>query len=344
MKQHKPYEDMLMLFFYDELKPGDRKIFESHLETCAKCKNDLERLAVLKDSLLSIPKAVPSTALIERSNMRIMNQIRQSQRNKFSNKISNWIDDIQESLVSVFARPRYQLIAIGITFILGVFIGKLWLSSGLRNDPGMLANFVNYQASLTKTEKENLQKTMANYLLRSGGFEVAELIQGTPTDDEDGIVEVNIKVERDFAVKGGLDDPTILNMLRYSALHDNDKARRLRAIKLLSKTPQNPNNESVMIAVVLKDLEKELRVQAIETLTSYTINDQILDTYKTIALRDSSNFMRSIAMEQLYNNADDTVIPVLALIASNDENEAIRDTAQKYLDEIVKNINQSNTK
>lgn len=344
MKQHKPYEDMLMLFFYDELKPGDRKIFERHLETCAKCKNDLASLAALKTSLGQVPKAVPTAALIERANMRIMNQIRKSQHVKFSNKISNWIDDIQESLVSVFARPRYQLVAIGITFILGVFIGKLWLSSGLRNDPGMLANFVNYQASLTKTEKENLQKTMANYLLHSGGFEIADLIQGTPTDDEDGIVEVNIKVERDLAVKGGLDDPTILNMLRYSALHDKDTARRLRAIKLLSKTPQNFYNESVMIAVVLNDLEKELRVQALETLASYTINDQIMDTYKTIALRDRSNSVRSIAMEQLYNNADDTVIPILALIASNDENETIRNTAQKYLDEIVKNINQANNK
>jgi len=344
MKQHKPYEDMLLLFFYDELKPGDRKIFERHLETCAECKNNLESLTILKASLEQVPKAVPSTALLERANLRIMNQIRQTQRFKFSNTISNLIDDIQESLVSVFARPRYQLIAIGITFILGVFIGKLWLSSGLRNDPGMLANFVNYQASLTKTEKDNLQKTMANYLLHSGGFEIADLIQGTPTDDEDGIVEVNIKMEQDFAVKGGLDDPTILNMLRYSALHDNDKARRFRAIKLLSKTPQNHYNESIMISVVLNDLEKELRVQALETLASYTINDQILDTYKTIALRDSSNSMRSTAMEQLYNNADDTVIPVLALIASNDENETIRDTAQKYLDEIVKGINQSNTK
>ncbi len=344
MKQHKPYEDMLILFFYDELKPGDRKIFERHLETCTECKNNLKSLAILKASLEQVPKAVPSTTLIERANMRIMNQIRQSQRFKFSSKISIWIDDIQESLASVFARPRYQLIAIGITFILGVFIGKLWLSSGLRNDPGMLANFVNYQASLTKTEKENLQKNMANYLLHSGEVEIADLIQGTPTDDGSGIVEVNIKIERDFAVRGGLDDPTILNMLRYSALHDNDKARRLRAIKLLSKTPQNHKNESVMIVVVLNDLEKELREQALETLTSYTINDQILDIYKTIALRDGSNSIRSIAMEQLYNNADDTVIPVLALIASNDENETIRDTAQKYLDEIVKGINQSNTK
>jgi flavorubredoxin len=79
-------------------------------------------------------------------------------------------------------------------------------------------------------------------------------------------------------------------------------------------------------------------------LASYTSNNQIIDTYKTIALRDSCNSVRSIAMEQLYNNADDTVIPILALIASNDENETIRNTAQKYLDEIVKNINQANNK
>ena len=274
---------------------------------------------------------------MERANAKVMNTIRQTKQHKLKWTLSGILDDIQDIFTGIFARPQYQLVSIGVTFIIGIFVGKLWLSSGLRHDPGMLANFVNYQVALTDTEKDQFQKALANYLLRSGGIEVAELVQGPADDDGDGLVEVNIKVDKDIAVKGGLDDPTILNMLQYSATHEKDKTRRLRAIKLLSRTPQNPNNEATMISVLLNDAVLEVRNLALETLKSYNVNPQIMDAYKTISLRDSSTEIRSVAMEQLYKNADKTIVPILALIASNESDTTLRNTAQKYLDEIVEN-------
>ncbi len=340
MKAHQPFEDMLLLYFYDELSNGNRKIFESHLSSCPVCTKKLAQLTTMKNSLNAIQLPRPSTVLIERANAKVLEKIRAYKRFPLKDRIMNIFDDLQEALTGIFTQPRYQLVSLGVTLIIGMFIGKLWLSSGLRHDPGMLANFVNYQAALTDSEKENLQKALANYLLQSGGIEVAELVQGDPDTDGDGIVEVNVKVEKDFALKGGLDDPTIINMLQYSALNEKDKARRLHALKLLAKTHQNPNNESTFISVLLNDTEQDVRMLALETLRSYTIDEQILDTYKTLALRDSSSLIRSIVLENLYTNADATVIPILALIASNDENGDIRDTAQKYLDDIMKNSNQ----
>lgn len=337
MKTHKKFEDMLLLYFYDELNPGDTKLFENHLAECPKCSRELRRLKEMKTTLQNITQPVPDAALVERANIKVMQTIRQTRQRKLKWTISGILDDIQDTFTGIFARPQYQLISIGITFILGVFVGKLWLSSGLRHDPGMLANFVNYQVALTDTEKDQLQKALANYLLQSGGIEVAELVQSPSDDNGDGLVEVNIKIDKDIAVKGGLDDPTILNMLQYSAIHEKDKTRRLRAIKLLTKTPQNSNNEATMISVLLNDSEQDLRVCALNTLKSYNLNPRIMDTYKTIALRDSSTDIRSAAMEQLYLNADESVIPILALIASNDSDTTLRKTAQKYLDKIVEN-------
>jgi len=337
MKTHKKFEDMLLLYFYEELNPGDTKLFENHLAQCPECSRELSRLKEMKTALQNIARPVPDAALVERANIKVMQTIRQTRQRKLKWTISGILDDIQDTFTGIFTRPQYQLISIGITFILGVFVGKLWLSSGLRHDPGMLANFVNYQVALTDTEKDQFQKALANYLLQSGGIEVAELVQSPADDNGDGLVEVNIKIDKDIAVKGGLDDPTILNMLQYSAIHEKDKTRRLRAIKLLTKTPQNINNESTMISVLLNDSEQDLRVCALNALKSYNLNPRIMDAYKTIALRDSSTDIRSAAMEQLYLNADESVIPILALIASNDSDTTLRKTAQKYLDKIVEN-------
>jgi hypothetical protein len=294
----------------------------------------------LKTTLNAIPIPQPSPALMERINASVLEKIRQKSRAPLNNRLRNTLDDLQDAITGIFVQPRYQLISLGITLIIGMFIGKLWLSSGLRHDPSMLANFVNYQAALSDSEKENLQKALANYLLQSGGIEMAELVQDDVDTDGDGIVEVNIKVEKDFALKGGLDDPTIVNMLQYSALNEKDKARRLHALKLLAKTSPNHENESTFIAVLLNDKEPEVRMLALENLQMYDINERILDTYKTLALRDSSSLIRTTVLENLYTSADATVIPILALVASNDEDSQIRAAAQTYLDNIMENSNQ----
>jgi hypothetical protein len=342
MKSHKIYEEMLLLYFHNELNSGDQKIMQRHLETCSACRQQLGSLGTLKHYLAITPRIIPTKTLIERVNQQVLTKLFQTKKTKIFDRPLGWLENLQDSVSGIIARPRYLLVTIGTTFIIGIFVGKLWLSSGLQHDPNMLANFVNYQASMTNGEKEILQKALANYLIQSGGIEVADLFQGGTDKDGDGVVEVNLKIESDLALKGGLDDPTILNMLRYSALHDNDKARRLRALKLLSQTPQARENESTMIAVLLNSSDQELRVRAIEYLKRYEINSQIMDTYKTLALRDSSDTIRNIALEQLHQNADESVIPILALIASTDKNDEIRNNAQKYLDQITHKSTKTN--
>ncbi|MGC9363067.1 MAG: HEAT repeat domain-containing protein [Fidelibacterota bacterium] len=338
MKTHKQFEPMLMLYFHNELSARDAAQFEKHLAECPECSAALQRLNDMQAVLEHTTRAVPAPALIERANARVMSAIRQTKKRKFKWSLTGILDEIQEAFTGFFAHPRYQLIAIGATFVIGVFVGKLWLSSGLRHDPGMLANFVNYQVALTDTEKEQLQKVMANYLIQSGGVEVADLIQSST--DDDGMVEVNLKVDRDIAIKGGLDDPTILNMLQYSAIHDQDPSRRLRAIKLLAKSPQNSRNESTMISVLLNDSDPEVREQAMDALESYDLTPRIMDAFKTIALRDSSFEIRRRAVKELYQSADETTVPILALIATNDPDSTLRKTAQNYLDIILEKSNQ----
>lgn len=337
MKNHKIYEEMLLLYFHNELNPGDQKIFLRHLEFCSDCRQELDSLAKLKKYLAISPRIIPTRTLVERANQQVMTKIHKTKKSRIFDLAAGWLEILQDAVSGLITRPQSLLVTIGVTFIIGIFVGKLWLSSGLQHDPNMLANFVNYQASMTTGEKEILQKALANYLIQSGGIEVADLFQNSKDEDGDGVVEVNLKIEKDLALKGGLDDPTILNMLRYSALHDTDKARRLRALKLLSQTPQILENESTMIAVLLNCSEPELRIRALEYLTTYAINSQIMDTYKTLALRDSSDTIRTIALEQLHQNADESVIPVLALIAANDKNDQIRKTAQNYLNQIAHN-------
>lgn len=338
MKHPKKFKEQVLLYFYDELSEEAARSFREHLKECLICQKEFEKMSALREKMVSLPKVVPTEALVQRANQKVISAIHQSRRHPYIEKLRQLGADIQEALASIMVQPKYQLVSLGVTLIIGIFIGKLWLSSGLRHDPDLLANFVNYQATLTETEKNNLQRALANYLLQSGGIEVENLLQTDRDNGEDGIVEVNLRINRDLSLRGGLDDPTIQNMLRYSAIHEKDPARRRHALRLLAKTPRNIETETTLISILLHDAEEELRLQALETLREYPLSDRMLDTYKTVALGETQDNIRIIALRALYNSGKQSVIPIIALVAANDASVAIRNEAQDLLEQMKNKI------
>jgi len=332
--KHKQFDEMLMLYFYGELSSVETRIFQNHLDKCPYCQHELNKLKEMKDSLSKVPVVVPTKELIKRVNLKVLNEIRFGSKSTILSKIKDKIEEMLDSLTEIFPHPKYQLIAIGLTFVVGIFIGKMWLSSGLLNDPEMLANFIRNKRGMTKIEENGLKNALADYMLRSGDVEISDLIQKKGVENKGGIVSVNVKVEKDLELKGGLDDPTIQNMLMYSALHDKDPDRRLRAVKLLSKSRQNREIESTIVAVLLQDENVDVRLYAIRSLCKKELSEQIVDVLKSVALHDKSAVIRKLAIENLYKVNSEEVIPVIALVSANDKDENVRSLARETLEKL----------
>lgn len=338
MKHDKQFDDLLMLYFYNELSDSDRAGFERHINECRECQAELKRLKLIADKMICANEPVPSQTLLSGLNQRIMQEIAGDLRRPIPARIKEYFDELFESATLTMARPRYQLIAVGLTFVIGIFVGKIWLSSGLRHDPEMLANLVNYNYQMTDNEKNNLQKAFAGYLLKSGGIEVADLFQANHTPENNGLVEVNVKIDKNLAIRGGLDDPTIQNMLMYSAMHDQTTERRLRAVRLLGQVIPEPNINATLFAVMLHDADEEIRLLATQLLEGRTMNEQRLEAYKSVALRDSSVTIRKMALANLVKYGSRDIIPVIALVAARDADPDVRILARSALDELyVKN-------
>lgn len=325
---------MLMLYFYDELSSIERGIFQNHLNKCPYCQHELNKLKEMKVAILKDPVVVPTKELIKKANLRVLNQIGSVSKDTILSKIKDKIEKMLDSLTEIFPHPKYQLIAIGLTFVIGIFIGKMWLSSGLLNDPDMLASFISHRPRMTKIEENSLRNALADYMLRSGDVEISDLFQEKDVENEDGIVSVNVKVEKDIELKGGLDNPTIQNMLMYSALHDKDSDRRLRAVKLLSKSVQNREIESTIIAVLLQDENFDVRLHAIRSLYKKECSEQIVDALKSVALHDKSARVRKLAIDYLSKVNNEEIIPVIALVSANDKDETVRSLAREILEEL----------
>ena len=334
IKQDRRFRKMVLLYFYGELSASEKRIFQDHLGDCLYCQRELRRLEKLGSVVSKAPEVVPSKILMERASMRVMEEIRAESSVKGFSLLRDGLENLVESFQMYFSRPRYQLIAVSVVFLVGMIVGKMWMSSDLINDPEALANFAENFVKMSPTEETRIQRALANYLMQSGDIEVADLFQEEKVENGADVVEVNFTVGKNFALEGGLDDPTIRNVLMYSALHDENVNRRMRALRLLSRSVPSKEIELTLVSVLLRDSEYEVRLHALRTLVKMKYVEDVVYACKKVILYDSNADVRMEALEYLYEVGDKTIIPIIAVVSTKDKNDSIRARAEEVLREL----------
>ncbi|HOV23436.1 MAG TPA: hypothetical protein PL107_04110 [Candidatus Marinimicrobia bacterium] len=332
MKHDKHFKELSILYFYNELSESERTDFKHHLDECQVCQAEIERLQIIAKKIDYATEPVPSARRLEALNKQVISKISSESRRPKLVNVKKYFEGMFETITIGLSRPRYQLIAASLILVIGIFIGRVGFRADLPKQPEILANFVNYNYKFTDPEKENIQKAFTNYLLKSGGIETADLLQSGYKTDQNGLVEIYVRVKEDFAIKGGIDDPTIQNMLMYAARHNQDAEKRLLALRLLNQIEPNPIVDATFVAAMLHDNNESVRLFAAQLLEKRQMTKQIQEAFQLVALRDSSASLRKIALENLVNKAEQEVVPVLALVAARDESEEIRQMALLALD------------
>src|SRR3990172_5393383 len=81
--EHKKFEEMLVLYSWNEIKKEERNEFEHHTRGCNSCKNELEKLKKLHDLVTTnITEELDENALFE-SRQELLAEIRNLNRKKF---------------------------------------------------------------------------------------------------------------------------------------------------------------------------------------------------------------------------------------------------------------------
>lgn len=86
-------------FVHDELNKDEQDKFKKHIETCDECRNEVGRLRQISESL----NAAYSLHLDETFNYRIVNNLRQEEREEGRMEIRIAFEDIVISLATLFA-------------------------------------------------------------------------------------------------------------------------------------------------------------------------------------------------------------------------------------------------
>ena len=315
MKRHKDYREKLALYVYDELNAAERGELETHLQTCPACREELQQLQVLRQSIPEKPLIEPDEATL------------QSLRNMVSYKIRSEKPrpaGLGNFFIS-FLKPAPALrvgFALAV-FVLGFFLGRQELSPQQDNSDAIL------QDLLTANRQVQSGSSTVNPLLAS--------VERINYDPQSGNIEIYYTTVNDIRLKGKADNAAIRQLLREAILEDQNPAVRLHAVKTaesIAETRSGLDQDIVQALAFLLEKEQNpgLRLKVLRTLSAQMPDPQVKSTLIRILLNDPNPALRIAALEGLlahpFSGAD---IDILKTVARRDPNSFIQSRAEKKI-------------
>lgn len=306
--EHKKFEEMLILYSWNELKKDERNEFERHMLGCNSCKNELEKLTRLHEKIkISITEELDEDALFE-SRQELLAELRNLNRQKFQLK-KIW--DFLTTPTSGSLRLAYSLTSVAILFAVGYFMFFKSADSRIqvKND------LAKVESSITNLEFIN-------------------------SDFEKGEVEIVYDQITQMKVKGNVNDAEIQKVLAQSLIDNENPGVRLKTVSaILSEKGTRTSNmfKEALIKAMMYDNNPGVRKEAMNALCNLQFDDKIRDAMIYVLQNDNNSGLRIQAINcldvknDLQKITDPNTINVLKKKMEEDENSYIKLRAKTIL-------------
>jgi hypothetical protein len=299
-------KENITLYLYGELADDARHELEQHAARCQSCATELADQRVFQEQLSALPMVEPSPSFLAASRMRLQEALegiepRQAWYHRFAFDPAAW-----------FRQIRFSPALATIIFLVGFGGGIGAMYRAARGGPA---------ASPVAVDSKK-----PDYATISG----ITSIERKPGSDE---VEVHFNRVLPDSMRGSVNDPQILGMLRSTAQNNDNLGLRLGSIDaLIAKSDELPVRETLTYTLRY-DNNPGLRLRALEGLAPYVKQDIRVRNAVVNALLDDSNLgVRGGAMRALEPVlADSSVRMALQLSAKEDPSAYIRNESKNAL-------------
>jgi len=313
---HQQFREWLPLFAYGDLEDIDKETLQQHLETCADCRTELEKIGKLHGSLDRLPRVSVTEELLEESRQGLRAALRIKRV-----KPSFW-NRVRESLTA--AVPEYR-VALGAAAMLaaGVFVG--YIAFGRTQTPVVVTQTPVGQPDL---ERGNMEITNVRFL---------------DSDASDGQVEFGFDAVTPMRAKGSINDAQIQKVLSYAVVNEQNPGIRLRAISALGTSRQtkgtDPEVRDALITVLKSDENPGVRKQALEVLQKFPMDEEIKQAFLHVLVHDQNAGMRVSAIKGLESEGktDKEVLDVFKQKVHSNDIDYIRLKARDLIQEVKQN-------
>ena len=268
--EHKKFEEMLILYSWDELKKDERNEFERHMLGCDSCRNELEELKKLHDLVTNnITEELDDNALFE-SRQELLAELRNLNRKKFQfSKI--W--DFLTTPTSGSLKLAYSLASVAILLAVGYFMFFKSADSKVR----------------VKNDLAKSESGVTN-------------LQFINSDFEKGEVEITYDQVIPVKLKGNVNDAEIQKVLAQSLIDNENPGVRLKTVSAI-QSEQKTNTSAILkdalINAMMNDDNPGVRKEAMNALCNLQFDDKIRDAMIYVLQNDNNSGLRIQAINCL---------------------------------------------
>jgi len=320
MKKCREFEELIDRAHIGEASEGERETLLDHLELCADCDDIFEAVGRLRsaeihpeptgEELLSMRRAVIREIRHERS--------RKEVRNGFS-------------LASFLTRPAFVGVLAFVMLASGYLLGGGRApEAGTAGVPAVTATGEDGFASAIKTvaQSHNEYEDIINSPFSYANVRVAE--------GDAGEVNLSFDVSRHLELSLKRDDPLVTEVLVQSLIQSSGVDTRLNAISIARGAP-DPKVKRSLIVAMLNDQNLAVRMTAQLRLVEQIGDPDVSDALLAVLEKEPSVQMRLVAIDYLTSADVQPELLERAIMAGEAEgSEAIFVRATQYLNRSIK--------
>lgn len=308
--------NLIPLYYYGELTPGEEEILEAHLAGCSACATELERQRKVAAALDQ--RAVPAPGLLlEDCRADLMAAVAGGAPRAQTQK-GPWTLFL-EAMASTFSglgRLRQPLGATALV-ALGFMAAKI--------TPGgsPFAGLASHRGGLTTASM-------------GGGDEVFSTVRSVQPDSA-GRVQIAFDETRRRVVEGRMDDPAI-HQLMMAGARGQDPAVRVESVDVLKSKCDSSEVRDAFLNAVSHDPNLGVRLKALEGLKPYVNDSEVRKTLAHVLLTDDNAAVRKQVVDLLVAQRDDSMVGMLQSVMQREDNQYVRLKVQQALKEMNASI------
>lgn len=313
---HKKIKELIQLYACDELEKREIEIVEDHLLECEECSSEYSSMKQLYFAFTENAPPQVEEHVVNQARDNLLNTIVQKTSLQNDEK-----DSFFDKIISFIASPARLSLSGAAMIIMGVFIGRLFFSSGLPQLPN--------------------GSNIDNIDLNSVDVANVKFLPSTENNDEVEILFNNITP---VVYKGKMTDKNIQNLLARAIVAGNNPGIRIKSVNAIAEgssknSKKDENVKKALIEALKADNNAGVRKEALNVLVSYPLDKDIQTAFLYVLSNDKNPGMRVMAINALGefksagNPITDELFDLLRKKAENDNNSFVRLKAADLIEE-----------
>lgn len=312
--RHKKFESLIVLNFYGENLPEDKKNLDSHLLACPKCKK------FQQDIIKAIPRRRPAEDLnLDGTLLEARNEFHQKLFEGKGHAVPAYKILRHEKERGFVTVPIYAVAAIAFVMLaIGMMTSYLFINGSGKNNGSIISELVSQNRS--KVAIDN--------------------IRFLSTDPKSGEIQFSFDFIKRYDVKGSLDDRDIQKILAYALGNSDNPGVRLKTVGMLDEAAQTKPDqeiENALVKAAKADDNAGVRRQALLSLKKLPFDNDVKDVLLFVLQNDKNPGMRVAAINCLSEKelasgstllntkvVDPKILNVLKEKSESDQNQYVR--------------------